>query len=145
MYLFSLGVVLALAVAASTLSTWSQRAGASAAEQTVLTTALYGVAGGGLANGACAAAARAARAVAPGDEMGACAPYGLVAAAVAVKLHLYRIDGYGPDEWAYVTSTSGKTAACLRDGLDRALGLVDLDTAKLGLVKSDQDSQGPQS
>lgn len=141
MQLLTYAVVVALAIAVGLLNTWAQNPDASAAEKTVLSTALYTVASGAVANGVCAAIARGTRAVEAGDEMGACSPYGFVGAGVAARLHLYWISGYGPAEYEYLRSAPLKTANSLRDGLDRALSSVDLDMKKLGLVRSDQETK----
>lgn len=142
MQLVTYTVVLVLAITIALLNSWAQNPEASDVERTVMTTAMYSVASGTIANIVCAVVAHATHAVEVGEEMGACSPYGLVGTGIAAKLHLYWIDGYGPEEWEYVRRTPVKVATSLRDGADEALKLVDLDLTKLGLMRPDQDAQG---
>ncbi|KAF7559231.1 hypothetical protein G7046_g4910 [Stylonectria norvegica] len=102
--------LLAICLLLSLLISHGMRANTAPAENTVSTTSIFVLVGGALVNTGCALVVRQMRAVEPGDEMGACSPYGLAGAGITARLHMFWVDGYGPVEWAAVRSMPERTA-----------------------------------
>lgn len=97
--------------------------------------------GGAITNNLCAIIVRQVHAVEPGEEMGACSPYGLVGAGVSARLHLYWINGYGPAEWEYVRSVPSRSVDYARHGVDTLLGFggVESQQPQETLLRQDGD------
>jgi cytochrome bd-type quinol oxidase subunit 2 len=97
-----------------------------AAARHVLDTVTWSVGVGTAVNAFCGLGTYAFRAkteVEPGTEMAVCAPYGLVFAAIAVRVHIFSTGGYGAQEWNYVMNAPSIVSRAVEDGVvGRVLG-----------------------
>jgi hypothetical protein len=139
MALFSWSTIIVMATTMAVLTAWIREPAsyANVAALNVHTTLLASLAGGSAVNVACAAVTRAVRAVPPGDELGACTPYGLMGGGIAARLHMHWIDGYVHGEWAYIRQTPARVEAYGRE----ARGLVEAELTRLGLIKSGAEAE----
>ncbi|KEY68426.1 hypothetical protein S7711_10428 [Stachybotrys chartarum IBT 7711] len=127
-------ILTTLALLVNTLLSWSANPSADIAERNVMATSAYSLTGGAAVNLVCAAIVRAVGAVAPGDEMGACSPYGLIGAGVSARLHLFWLSGYTHGEWAYIAASPSRTLRSLDRGVEAARDYVGDELKRLGLV-----------
>lgn len=134
MQLFAWTTIISLVVSIGVLTSWVRDPDADLAERNVHTTLLSTLAGGTAINIACAVLSRAVGAVPPGDELGACTPYGLMGGGIAARLHMHYINGYVHGEWAYVKQTPARVVGYGR----AARSLVEVELKKLGLLQSDE-------
>ncbi|KAI9172199.1 hypothetical protein HJFPF1_01692 [Paramyrothecium foliicola] len=141
MQLLGWSTIVALLVSIGVLTSWVNDPSAGIVERTVHTTLLSSLAGGTAVNAVCAGVVRAVRAVPPGDELGACTPYGLMGGGIAARLHMYWINGYTRREWAYVTDTPTRVANYAKSGVEAARGLVENELRKQGLLKSAEGNE----
>jgi hypothetical protein len=134
MHTLTISTIVVLLATLGLLNTWIKDPSATVVERNVHTTLFYSLAGGAAVNAVCAGVVRAVKAVPPGEEVGACTPYGLMGGGIAARLHMYWINGYTRGEWAYIGDAPSRTT-------DRARELVGRELRRLGLWGGREEQQ----
>lgn len=122
-----------LGLVAAQFYNWAAES-ADIVERNVMHTTAYSISGAMIVNLVCAGVVRGVKAVPPGEEMGACSPYGLIGAGITARLHLFWLSGYKHGEWSYIADTPSRTLRFVDRGVDAARIYVEEELAKLGVL-----------